>query len=311
MTIDFKDMDSNQIINNLNELLAQGYNINNVVLALNDVHVIANYSLLIQKGASNIDLIELSETVNPVVVLNNLETFTNAKIAIDIPSIIAKLDDEDALTELTIATEQLLRLGINPQIIADKCISSNGSLLNFIAFSLSKLIDAGAQISADELIDKLLEDNNLLEDFNDDKDIALLIRAGASPEALHKLKKYLFENTFRETDYAGPYPRKLDLIESGQQLQKIFFLPSIQIRKGTAGNEIQSDWSGRVLPGQTLKEGIAMELKEVYGYSGKFKYDDIHFLDYIKDYKDKSIQRYGIYITLYPSDTDKLTLDIG
>ena len=99
---------------------------------------------------------------------------------------------------------------------------------------------------------------------------------------------------------AAPYPHQLDINQTDRQTKKIFFKPVVQVISGNSGRILESDWAGRVVPGQTLREGIAAELKAVYDYSGAFEFSDIHFLDWAKDNKGNDVQRYGIHITLLP-----------
>lgn len=100
--------------------------------------------------------------------------------------------------------------------------------------------------------------------------------------------------------------QKLSIIPVGKQSTKIFFKPKIQIIAGNSGRELPVDWSGRVLPGQTIQEGIASELEQVLNYKGRFEYSDIYFHDYVKDRQGNDIEQYGVYLTLYPASHDEL-----
>jgi hypothetical protein len=294
-------MDQNQIINNLDSLLAAGNSINDIVDALGDVFVIGNYKLLVEKGATNIDLAKIRDSVNPVVVFNNLQAFEDAKVPVNLANIITGLDDEDALSVLPTDTDKLLEMGVGAQVIADRFMLCEGSiLLGFVQIALSTLLDAGARIDGDELIDTLLEDDYLTEDFVDERDIPLLRRAGASDEALSKLQSYLDEHTI----YNDPVLEKKSINTDSRQTTKIFFQPKVQVVTNGISNVLSTEWAGRILPGQTIEEGITLELKEVYGYTGRFEWSNMDFLDYAKDQKGQDIERYGVDITLFPDESD-------
>lgn len=68
-------------------------------------------------------------------------------------------------------------------------------------------------------------------------------------------------------------------------------------------NEIVK-WAGRVLPGQTLHEGVATELKEMFKYEGAFDVGSVSFKDELADKQGKLIKRYSVWISLLdPLDT--------
>lgn len=104
--------------------------------------------------------------------------------------------------------------------------------------------------------------------------------------------------------YGGPYPATLDINEQGPQATKIFFVPRIQIVGAEGAQEVKVDWAGRVMPGQTVSEGIAAELQESFGYSGKFEWRSPYFRDLTKDKSGKDIQRFGLLVLLYPTETE-------
>jgi hypothetical protein len=95
-------------------------------------------------------------------------------------------------------------------------------------------------------------------------------------------------------------PRKQSINKDGVQTTKIFFQPWILSVDTEGVHEVPVDWAGRILPGQTIHEGIAAELQEVYGYTGEFDFSNIAFMDYAKDKKGNTIERYAIHITMYP-----------
>ena len=298
---DLLDLNSNQIINSLDILLAKGHKINDIVSALDNVLIIANYSLLVEKGATNIDLAAIRDGLDPIVVMNNLEVFQRANVPVDMVKTVYGLLDDDTFSMSPYDVSSWLELGADPQVLSDKYAHSEGVNLE----AIQALLDAGAHIDADKIIENLLNGPDyLLENFYAENDVPILKRAGANPEAINKLQKHISELTIADehATYGGPYPQQLDINEAGKQAKKIFFQPQIQIVSPNGGRELQVDWAGRILPGQTLQEGIGAELKKVYNYSGRFEFRNPYFLDYAKDSKGNNIQRYGIYITLFPAD---------
>jgi hypothetical protein len=305
MNQDLQALDSNQIINSLDELISQGNSINDIASALSDVHIIANYDRLIQKGATNINLAKIKDTVDPEVILNNIAVFQNNNIHLDMNSIMERMSDAywKYISEFNI--EKWQSWGISSQTIADKFVQANGIDLN----TVEVLLNAGAHVNPDKIIDNLLYDEDyLIEDFYAENDVAILKQAGASPETIQKLLKRVSDLTVEDefAEYGGPYPDKLDLNENGKQTAKIFFTPQIQIIAPAGGRDLPVDWSGRILPGQTIDEGIAAELKEIYGYTGKFGWRNPYFKEWAKDNQGNNIQRFGLYVTLFPTENDQL-----
>lgn len=299
--LNIQDLDQNQIMSHLDELLRLDISIDDIVGRLDDIMVVAHYDQLVQKGATQIDLDKLKDSVNPIVILNNLEVFQKAGILLNYTNIIINLSDGDALSILPYDTNRLLELGVAPQLIADKCMTSEGPILNFVQESLPKLLSLGVRIDGDMLVNKLISDLEVVVDFNDEVDIHEIERAGASVDSLSKLRKYLDDHTDN-----SPTIEERNIRLEGKQITKIFFSPQIHVISQFSGRAIPINWSGRILEGQTIDEGIAGELREVYGYIGKFDYRDVYFLDYVKDKQGNDIERYGLYITLYPSEKDEL-----
>ena len=123
--------------------------------------------------------------------------------------------------------------------------------------------------------------------------------------------------------------RHPNLATDYQQPQKIFFLPTIiYVENGVSAymvqyrNQVESSqfnkerssellahvWAGRVLPGQTVKEGIASELKEELSYVGRFDYVFAGYESTLKDKQGKDVHRYNLTIILYDrafADTTK------
>jgi hypothetical protein len=115
-------------------------------------------------------------------------------------------------------------------------------------------------------------------------------------------------NALSEADqmqrYGGIYPTTLDINIDGPQAAKIFFVPRIQLVAPEGAQEVKIDWAGRVMPGQTVAEGIADELKENFGYDGKFEWRNAYFRDWIKDKNGQDVQRFGLLVLLYPGESE-------
>ena len=309
MTTDLSELDSNQIISQLDELLGQGYSINDIVSTLDGVRIIANYDRLAEKGATNIDLAAIRDVVHPIVIMNNLAVFQKEGVPIDTVKMAYGLLDSDGFDTSPYDVKKWTQLGADPQILADKYVDSHGFDIKVI----QTLLDLGAKVDAEKLIENLLNDEDyLIENFYTEKNIEVLKLTGASDESIHRLLKRISELTIEDemATYGGPYPEKLDINESGAQTTKIFFVPQIQVMSPRGGYELEVDWAGRVLPGQTINDGIATGIKEVYGYTGKFEWRSPYFKDWTKDNQGNDIQRFGLYITLYPSGTDQLPYSV-
>jgi hypothetical protein len=304
MSLDLHSMDSNQIINNLDELLKEGNSIDEIVLSIDGIRILANYDLLCQKGATNIDLAQLRDSIDPIVVYNNLRVFKDNDVPVDLTKLISRFNEDDISNTLALEDEWLIHEGVKPQIIADLCMSTTKAALPFLQVSLPILLDYGVQIDANLLVNNLLLDDYFIEDFNDEIDIPILIRAGASTESITKLQNYL--DSFTKNDDSTP--QTLDIVIDGPQFRKIFFVPQIQVIKPQGGREIFADWAGLVMPGQTIQEAVGTELQEVYGFTGKFEWRNPYFKELAKDNQGNDIQRYGIYISLYPTDNDNFSL---
>lgn len=302
---DLTSMDSNQVINKLDELLSSGHTIEEIVATLDNVLLVVNYNLLISKGATGINLALLQDAVHPRVVMNNLEVFQNNNIPIDMAKLVSRMDEDDyevsGLHDHDVV--EWLRLGVDPQKLADKYLLSNGYDYEVIRV----FIDAGAKIETERYIDNMKQydsefslDNPASSFFHES--IRTLRRAGASEKVIKEFEQWAagYEHEQEIAQYGGTYPKQLDINEIGKQTKKIFFKPIISVRSGNSGWQLECDWAGRILPGQTLREGIATELKAVYDYSGKFEFQDVRFQDYAKDNEGDTIQRYSVYITLLP-----------
>lgn len=194
MQTDLKDMNSNQIINNLDDLLTQGHTINEIVSALDDVIIIANFELLVGKGATNVDLAKLRDSVDARVVMNNLAIFQRANVPVDKERIIELIHEtsQTPIIERVIPQEiqAWVNLGADPKVIADGYIHNFGSKPTI----LEVLIDLGAQLNTDELIKHFLL---FAKEFKTDKDledtIKILKLAGVSDDSVDELRKHTSE----------------------------------------------------------------------------------------------------------------------
>lgn len=299
-TLGLKNMDQNQIINGIDELLAEGYAINELVALLSPMFIIPNYTMLVQKGATNIDLAAMIKQVAPLNILDNLKTLRDAGVQIDFPDLFSQIDDEEVLDDLPAYSAELIKSGVDPQRIVDRCMQAKGSFVEFISEWLPGLVLAGAHIDDEKVVQKLLGDDAVEDLFEEDTTNTFLQRVRAVASANVKLQDY----RARRTLYDGPGGKELSICRDGRQTTKIFFDPLILVAGQGATKTLPQNWAGRILPGQTIKEGIAAELKEVYGYTGRFTYENIYFREYAKDRKGSNIERYAVTITLFPSSDE-------
>lgn len=93
-------------------------------------------------------------------------------------------------------------------------------------------------------------------------------------------------------------PAQSDYNPHGKQSKKIFFWPKIYIGKGDQSTLLPTYWAGRVLPGQTFREGVRVELAKMQSYHGQFEYSDVEFRDITQDNQGRDIQRFSVIIVL-------------
>lgn len=106
-------------------------------------------------------------------------------------------------------------------------------------------------------------------------------------------------NKPKETKPAEEVP---EFFREGRKLpEKIFFSPDIvYVGSNQAGYEMPNQvWGGRVLPGQTVREGIATELMGELRYAGRFDYMYDGYRGTFPDRKGQDIKQYGVKIYLY------------
>lgn len=270
-----RNMSQNQIINSIDELLASGYEINELVELLSPMFIIPNYTMLVQKGAT-----------------------------INFAKVLGQLDDEEALHDLPPYSPELAAGGIDPQLIVDRCMTAKGSFVEFASEWLPGLELAGVQVDSEKLVQQLLGDDSAYSLHSEDAQKSLLRKVRAVAAANIKLQDYLDSRTVYDT----PGGKELNINVDGKQTTKVFFDPLILVVGEGGTKTLPQNWAGRILPGQAIKEGIAAELKDVYGYTGRFNYENICFRDYAKDRKGNDIERYAITITLFPSHDDTLQI---
>ncbi len=89
--------------------------------------------------------------------------------------------------------------------------------------------------------------------------------------------------------------------EGYKQTEKLFFKPTIfYIDESQIGYTMPGQlWAGRILPGQTIREGIATELKMELNYTGRFDYSYDGFEGTFKDRKGHDIKRYRLTVHLF------------
>lgn len=80
----------------------------------------------------------------------------------------------------------------------------------------------------------------------------------------------------------------------GKQSVKLFFKPTIYLYKNGQRYVVKykypnvagyGTWAGRILPGQTIHEGVAAELRKELNYFGPFEIENVTFHDYGADRK--------------------------
>lgn len=294
--------DQNQIIKHIDVLIASGYAINDLVQRLRPVSIVLNYNLLVQKGATNIDLTAMQDSLPPLFVLDNIQVFKDADVPINFSRLFSKLNDEEALHNLPAYSAKLLASGVDPQLIVDRCMAAKGSFVEFISEWLPGLVLAGAHVDQEKLIQKLLGDDSAYDLFEEKTEVSFLKKVRAVAAANVKLQDYLAGRTL----YDAPGGRKLSINMDGKQTTKIFFEPRVQVVGKDGTKNLPENWAGRILPGQTIKEGIAAELKEVYGYLGRFDYSKIYFKEYAKDRNGNNIERYAVTVALLPKPGEKI-----
>lgn len=91
---------------------------------------------------------------------------------------------------------------------------------------------------------------------------------------------------------------------------KIFFIPLIFILLPDEAEEmllytdneskklLDNVWAGRLLPNQSVREGVLRELNETLGYTGRFVVSRSDFFDTQKDKQGNSVNRYKIQVIL-------------
>lgn len=89
--------------------------------------------------------------------------------------------------------------------------------------------------------------------------------------------------------------------EGYKQTEKLFFSPTIiYVDRDGVGYDMPGQvWAGRVLPGQTIKEGIATELKVELNYTDRFSFAYEGFEGVFKDRKGRNIKRYHLTAYLF------------
>lgn len=141
----------------------------------------------------------------------------------------------------------------------------------------------------------------------DETDIPLLKRLGAKPETIAEMVNY---PNGKSAHLYAPSGKQLHINKAGKQTTKIFFEPKVRVTTRAGVKDLPQNWAGRILPGQTIADGIAAELKEVYGYDGVFEYSAIYFLEYAQDRKGRDIERYAITINLLPTPDEERQLGL-
>jgi len=116
--------------------------------------------------------------------------------------------------------------------------------------------------------------------------------------------------------------RRPNLAPDHKQPQKIFFLPNIvyveddqngyifRYKKSDSNTTVTYNhpvWAGRVLAGQTVKEGLAIELQSEIGYTGRFDYAFAGYDSTLKDKQGNDVHRYKLTVFVYDKSFDDTT----
>lgn len=134
-------------------------------------------------------------------------------------------------------------------------------------------------------------------DFGEDRYSWLIVPADFDIEAFCNTTGLTTDTPTEEK--TEPIPE--NFTEGHRQSQKIFFTPRIIYveQSGTGYKMSNQFWSGRVLPGQTIREGIASELQQEMRYTDRFDYVYDKYIDTRKDRKGRDIKRYQVTVYLY------------
>jgi hypothetical protein len=149
-----------------------------------------------------------------------------------------------------------------------------------------------------DAISKHMEKKSFIAlDWSQDRHSWLLVPKSFDIDAFCKITGGAFEQP-KVTQAQRP-PE--EFAEGYKVREKIFFTPQIiYIGSDKTGFDMPGQvWSGRILPGQTVRDGTAAELMTELKYSGRFDYAYDGYLGVTKDRRGKNIKRYGIKVYLY------------
>lgn len=113
--------------------------------------------------------------------------------------------------------------------------------------------------------------------------------------------------------------RHPNLAPDYKQPRKIFFLPNIiyvednqngyffRYKRPGSDEVFNQVWAGRILAGQTAKEGMAVELESELGYTGRFDYAFAGCESTLKDKQGEDVHRYRLTVLLYDKSFSDMT----
>jgi len=143
----------------------------------------------------------------------------------------------------------------------------------------------------------LLPDREVIEiDFLEDSYSWLIIPKGFDVAVFCDVTGLEYKETQEKLNVAPKF-----FTEGYKQIEKIFFTPTIFYVDDTKNiyHMPNQFWSGRILPGQTVREGIALELQETLQYEGRFDYQYEDFIGVDQDRKGRNVNKYHLSIFLY------------
>ena len=143
------ELDSDDIVNNLDTFISHGADINQLVSKLYQLQIAENLDTLISHGA-NININQLVSKLKPLEIAENLDTLINHGANIKIDQLVSKLDSYQIANNLDALISHGANIDIN-QLVSKLGLSILGPY--YIANNLDALISHGADIN--QLVSKL------------------------------------------------------------------------------------------------------------------------------------------------------------
>ena len=188
-------LDHGYIVGHLAELLAAGANPDKLAARLDAKDIACNLNKLREAGAE-IDVDKLVSQLTPWLIVHNLDELLDAGAEIDFDELVDGLDGYVVATYLS----ALLAAGANPDKLVSRLSDED------VVKHLDELLDAGAEIDVDKLIDKIPDKSKIIWA------LPKLVAAGADKAKLGRRLGELLDDGRYLNDFLG----NLDVIrESG------------------------------------------------------------------------------------------------